>query len=180
MSNQLARREITPDLFQLVTSLAPTIHASRMFKGVASAEQAAVIMLKGIELGFPLTASFDLIEMIEGKAALKPQGMMARLHQSKNFDITVKDFPDGCEVWMRRRDTGFEYTAQFTKADAVAAGLASKNTYEKYAPDLYRARAIARCARVAGPDALAGMYLTAELHQEWTDGEIIEGEVLDG
>lgn len=182
MSNQLIRQELTPSLLQMIQGVAPIVHASRLFKGIASAEQAAVVMMKGNELGFALTASFELIEMIEGKPALKPQGMLALIHRSKNFDMTVKDITDGCEVWMKRRDTGFEYLARFTKQDAVAAGLAGKNTYDKYPADLYRARAIARCARVAAPDVLAGMYLTVELSADWTDADVIDvtPEVADG
>lgn len=172
--NELVIRELTPSLLQMIQGVAPIVHASRLFKGISSAEQAAVVMIKGNELGFALTAAFDLIEMIEGKPALKPQGMMALIHRSKNFDIKVSDFDGGCEVWMRRRDTGFEYMARFTKQDAVAAGLAGKNTYDKYPADLYRARAIARCARVAAPDVLAGMYLTVELSADWTDADVID------
>lgn len=170
-------RELTGSMLAMIFQLAPTIHASRLFKGIASPEQAAVIMLKGFELGFPLTASFELIEMIEGKAALKPQGALALLHKSRNFDIDVVDGQDYCTVTMKRRDTGFTYTATFGLADAQRAGLTEgslkgngekrgRGNYEAYAPDMYRARAIARCARMAGPDVLAGLYLTAELITE--------------
>ena len=171
---------ITLGVFNTILALAPTIHASRMFKGIGSAEQAAVVMMKGAELGFPFTAAFENIEMIEGKAALKPQGMMALIHRSKNFDIKVTDQKDGCTVWIRRRDTGFEFQASFTKADAIQAGLVRPGgNYEKYPPDMYRWRAIARCARVACQDVLAGMYLTVELVDEWNEGDVIEGEISE-
>jgi hypothetical protein len=177
MANELTttNQPVTLGLFQVIQSIAPTIHASRMFKGISGPEAAAVVMLKGAELGFPFTAAFEYIEMIEGKAALKPQGMLALIHRSGKFEMKVTDQPDGCTVMMRRRDTGFEYTASFTKKDAAQAGIIKAGgAYDKYAGDMYRARAIARCARVAAPDILAGMYMTAELRDEWTPGDVID------
>lgn len=160
-------RELTSSVLAMIMQLAPTIHASRLFRGISLPEQAAVIMLKGYELGFPLTAAFELIEMIEGKAALKPQGALALLHKSRNFDIKIEDQKDGCTVWMKRRDTGFHYTATFTLDDAKRAGVVKAGgAYTTYPAEMFRARAIARCARVVGPDVLAGLYLTAELASE--------------
>ena len=178
MTTDLATTQTQPvtlGLFTVIQTIAPTIHESRMFKGITSPHAAAVVMLKGAELGFPFTAAFEYIEMIEGKAALKPQGMLALIHRSGKFEMKVTDQPDGCTVWMKRRDTGFEYAASFTKADAARAGIAKPNgAYDKYAGDMYRARAIARCARVAAPDILAGMYMTAELRGDWHDGDVID------
>lgn len=151
----------------MITTLAPTIHQSRLYPGISSPEQAAIILLRGFELGFTLTASLEYIELIVGKTTLKPQGALALIHRSKNFDITIDDQSDGCKVWMRRRDTSFEYTASFGLADAQQAGLIKQGGgYDKYPPDMYRARAIARCARVVAPDVLAGLYLTDELRGE--------------
>lgn len=160
-------RELTPSAWSLITSIAPTVHASRLYPGINSPEQAAVVMLKGAELGFNLTASFEYIEMISGKASLKPQGALALIHRTGNFDITIADEADGCVVWMKRRDTGFEYSARFGKKEAEQAGLIKKDGgYDRYPAEMYRARAIARCARVVAPDVLAGLYLTSELTTE--------------
>jgi hypothetical protein len=160
----LAQHDVTINQWNLIQAIAPAMHASRLF-GVASPEQAMAIMLKGVELGLSLTASFEFLDLIQGKVALKPQGALALIHRSRNFDITITDGPDSCTVWMRRRDTGFEYTTQFGRKDAEQAGLIKKDgAYDKYASDMYRARAIARCSRVVAPDVIAGLYLTDELN----------------
>jgi hypothetical protein len=177
------RQELTPAVWEMITSIAPTVHQSRLFAGINSPEQAAVVMLKGLELGFNLTASFEYIEMISSKASLKPQGALALIHRSRNFDLKVSDGQDYCEVWMRRRDTGFEYTSRFGLAEAQQAGLVKKDGgYDKYPADMFRARAIARCARVVAPDVLAGLYLTTELQIDDTgvpvDDDIIEVEAV--
>lgn len=154
--------ELTVGVLEMIMKLAPVFHLSRMFK-VASPEQAMVIMIKGYELGFLPTAAFDLIDVIEGKATLKPQGAMALIHRSGNFEITITDEKDLCRVWMRRRDTGFEHTATFGLRDAQLAGIVKdKGAYTTYARDMYQWRAIARCARLVAPDVMAGMYLSAE------------------
>lgn len=178
---QLApRQELTPGIIELIKAIAPMFHGSRLY-GMASPEQAAVVMLKAYELGLPATAAFENFDMINGKLSMRPQLALALIHRSRNIDIKISDIKDGCEVWMRRRDTGFEYTARFTLADAQQAQIAKTNGgYDKYPADMFRARAIARCARVVAPDVLAGMYLTAELRTEWDEGDVIEVEVSDG
>lgn len=169
-------RDINTTQWSLIQSIAPAIHGSRLFKGIASPEQAAVIMLKGHELGFNLTAAFEYIEMIEGKPALKPVGALALLHRSKLVDMKITNEPGACTVWMRRRDTGFEYTERYTIEDAQKAGLVkSKGAWETYQANMLRARAIGFCARVVAPDVLAGLYLTSEL----TIDDVVEGEVIE-
>lgn len=174
----ITRRDITLTTWQLIQSIAPVVHSSRLAKGIASPEQAAIVMLMGAELGFNLTAAFSYIDMIEGKPALKPVGALALLHRSHLVDIKITDEPNACTVWMKRRDTGFEYSCRYTMDDAQKAGLVkSKGAWETYQANMLRARAIGFCARVVAPDVLAGLYLTSDLEQP-TD-EVWESEVLE-
>ena len=51
---------------------------SRMLPAtVKTKEAAAVIILKGRELGMPMMESFSLINVIQGKPTIAPQGMIA-------------------------------------------------------------------------------------------------------
>ena len=66
MSNELMirkQRELTPSTWEMITAMAPAMHASRFF-GVSSPEQASAIMIKGYELGLGLAASFEFITVI--------------------------------------------------------------------------------------------------------------------
>lgn len=174
----ITRRDVNLSTWQMIQSIAPVVHSSRLCKGIASPEQAAVVMLMGAELGFTLTAAFSYIDMIEGKPALKPVGALALIHRSKMFDVKITNEPGACTVWMRRRDTGFEYTERYTIEDAQRAGLVkSKGAWETYQANMLRARAIGFCARVVAPDVLAGLYLTSDLEQP--ADEVWEGEVLE-
>jgi len=122
------RREVTPQLWAMIWSMAPVMYKSRLF-GVTSPEAAAAIMLKGYELGLGVTASFEFIQVIQGKPNLSPRGALAILYNSPEIKtvtitrLTAKDNSFvGCECFMERK-SGVKYTARFTMEDANRAGL---------------------------------------------------------
>lgn len=157
------RKEITPAEWEMINQIAPAAHASRLF-GVSSPAAAAVIMLKGHELGLPLTASFDLIHVISGKPGLSPRGALAILHQSPEIArVAVNRLTDdkgaylGHECTVERRN-GFIYTAQFTMADAKRAGLVKPDSgWANYPENMCLWRAVGFAADVAAPDIIGGM-----------------------
>jgi len=157
------------------------MHQARLF-GVASPEQAMAIMLKGYELGLSLTASFEFVQIVEGKPALSPRGALALIHNSpvcagvKVEDITDKNGkPIACRVWMKRTN-GFEYTVTWTIEDAAKAGVVKPGSgWEKYPRNMLAWRAIGFCADIVFPDVIGGMKRTDELGADITaDGETIE------
>ncbi len=178
----VVHRELTPSIWQMIQQIAPTIKDSRLF-GIATSDQAAAIMIKGYELGFSLSASFENIVVIEGKPALVPRGALALIFDSplcagvKIDDETDKTgAPLACKVWMKRRD-GFEYTVRFTMEDAKRAGLVKDGSgWQKYPANMLRWRAIGFCADVVFPDVLGGLKRADELGAEITqDGDMVEG-----
>lgn len=175
-------RPLTPDVWTMIQMVAPTVKDSRLF-GVATAEQAAAIMLKGHELGLGLTASFEFIHVIDSKPTLSPRGALALILNSPLLDkIEIRDEtdqagnPTGCSVMMARKG-GLTYTARFTLEDAKRAGLMKSGSgWEKYPANMLRARAVGFCADMVFPDILNGMKRSDELGADLTpDGEVIEG-----
>lgn len=173
-------RELTPERWQMIQQVAPAMRASSLF-GVTE-PQAAAIMLKGYELGFSLTASFENIVVIEGKPTLAPKGALALIQNSPlcagikiEDEIDTSGAPFACKVWMKRRN-GFEYTARFTIDDAKRAGLVKeKSGWDKYPANMLRWRAIGYCADVVFPDVIGGMKRADEFGAEISpNGEIIE------
>ena len=171
MSDETAlttKKTTTLDVWQTILSIAPVAVASRMF-GVTE-QQAAIVMLKGHELGLGLTASFEFIHVIDNKPSLSPKGALALIQGSGELDeITIEGFTDddgeplGCTVMMRRTN-GFEHMITFTMADAHRAGLVkSKGGWEKYPANMLRWRAVGYCADVVFPDITGGMYRPEEL-----------------
>lgn len=172
------QNQITPSIWQMVREIAPAIHQSRLF-GVNSAEQAMAIMLKGHELGVGLTAAFEFIKVIQGQPGLIPRGALALIHQHPEL-IEVKierSDAEVCTVWMRRKDSGFEFRRTFTMAEATKAQLTKPDSgYDKWPANMLLWRCVGFCADVVCPDLIGGMKRADELGADIDrDGNMIEG-----
>ena len=183
MTNDLVlsvQRDITLDILNVASHGGAIMHASRMFN-TANAEQAAAIMLKGYELGLPMTAAFDFIHNIQGKLSLSPAGALALIHASGQLKtLTFDEQPDSCTVVMTRSN-GLSYTSKFTLAMAAAAGLTKQGgNWDKYPANMLRWRAIGYCADVLFGDILAGMKTADQFGANINEaGEVIEGVVIE-
>ena len=173
----VVRPELTPDTWQMITQIAPTMHMARCF-GVSSEAQAAAIMLKGWELGLSLSGSFECIHIVEGKPSLAPRGALALILQSPlNGGVKITDEPDQCTVWMKRADNNFEHTITWTMADAKKSGVVKTGSgWDKYPQNMLRWRTVGFCADVVFPDLTGGMKRADEYGADLTP----EGDVIDG
>ena len=163
----LQPRDITVNTVDTALRIGKVAWESGAF-GSASEAQAAMIMLKAYELGFPMTAASEFIEVIDGKSQLKPLGAMAimRAHPEIIYSVSVEDLTDkngkylGCRCTIERVEAGrvVPYTKEFTLADAELAGLIKpKGNWEKYPKQMCQWRAVGFCADLACPDLLSGM-----------------------
>lgn len=184
MTTALAVRnnQLTPDTWQMIQHIAPTIKDARLF-GVATVPQAAAIMLKGHELGLGLTASFDFIHIIGDKPSLSPRGALALILQSGLLEeLDIKDIknekgdPERCEVTMKRRG-GIKYTTSFSMDDARRADLVKPGSgWVKYPANMLRFRTLGYCEDIVFPDIGGGMKRSDEMGADLTpDGDVIEG-----
>jgi hypothetical protein len=177
----VATPRLTPDALGMIMQVAPTIHSARLF-GTANPEQAAAIMIKGFELGFSLTASFENIHVIEGKPSLSPKGALALIYNSPLcagvtiVDEVDKGVPSGCTVTMARKG-GLTYTARYTMEDAKRAGVVKPGSgWEKYPANMLRWRAIGYAADIVFPDVIGGTKRADEFGADITpDGDVIDG-----
>lgn len=174
--------ELTLQTWETIKAVGPTMHNARLF-GVSNPEQAMAIMVKGHELGLGLAASFDFIQVVEGKPALAPRGALALILGNplceKLSIVDTKDAqgkPASCTVVMKRRG-GLEYSVTWTMDDAKAAGVVKTGSgWEKYPANMLRWRAIGFCADVVFPDVIGGMKRADELGADLTpSGDVIEG-----
>jgi hypothetical protein len=181
----LAHRELTPQIWQMISQMAPVMWKSRLF-GVVSQEAAAAIMLKGYELGLGITASFEFINVIQGKPSLSPRGALALLHSHPDIDgVEIKRLTDALGGYIGhsctiKRKNGFTYTAQFTLDDAKRAGLIKQDSgWTRYPEQMCMWRAVGFAADVAAPDITAGMTAVMKMPEEFgiaisDGGEIVE------
>jgi len=174
MSNALV--PTTLETWQTIQSIAPIAAAARMF-GVTQ-EQAAIVMLKGHELGLGLAAAFEFIHVIDGKPSIAPKGALAIMHMSGAVEMRLTRLTDpkgnftGYECHMKRKDTNFEHTTRFTLEDAkrayltegspTSSGKRGYGNWEKYPENMCQWRAIGFAADVVCPDLLGGMIRPEE------------------
>lgn len=180
MTTAIVKKEITPDAWEMIERIAPTMKESRLF-GVATTQQAAAIMLKGFELGLGMAASFEFVQVIQDKPTLNPRGALALVMQSgqcEGMKITNeaddKGNPTGCTVWMKRKN-GLEHTERFTLIDANRAGLVKPDSgWTKYPSNMLRWRAVGYCIDVVFPDVTGGMKRSDEFDAAISpEGEVI-------
>jgi hypothetical protein len=180
-----ATRELTPGIEGWIWSMAPRMHKAHLF-GVTSPEQAYAIMLKGYELGLSATASFEFIQVIEGKPGLSPRGALALLHNSpliKDIKITRLEEKGkfiGYECSMTRTDNGFSHTSRFTVEMAQKAGLVKPNSnWMKYDENMCLWRSVGFTADVVAPDITAGMTTLMKAPEMYGVALTEGGDVVD-
>lgn len=190
MENQNAlalapQRELTPAIWTMISQMAPVMYKSRLF-GVTSPEAAAAIMLKGFELGLSITASFELVQVVQGRPGLSPRGAMALLLNSpkiKAIKITRLTDPSGNYIGhdcYMQRDNGFEYSITFTMEDAKRAGLIKPGSgWTSYPENMAQWRAIGFCADVVAPDIVAGMTNIMKMPEAYGVALSDHGDIID-
>ena len=164
---------LTPAVWQMILGVAETVHKARIF-GTGSEAEAAAIMLKGHELGLPLTASFEFIYAItvggKTRASLSPRGHLALIQQSPLCaKLEIEDIVDdqgnpwACRVYMERTN-GFSYSVTVTMDDARQAKVVKPGSgWENWPANMLRWRAAGFCADVVFGDLGGGMKRTDEL-----------------
>jgi hypothetical protein len=155
------------------------MYGARFF-GCSNAEQAAAIMIKGQELGFQMSAAFEYIHIILGKVSLSPRGALALIHQHSDLiEVKIEESNDKqCTVWMRRKDSGFEFRRTFTIDEAEKAGLVKPDSgWEKWRTNMLMWRCVGFVADVVCPDLVGGMKRSDELGANIdAAGDVIEGQ----
>lgn len=158
---------------------------------IKTPEQAVVIALKGKELNLPPMASFEMIDVIMGKPALKPKGMSAMVRKGGVKYQTIKDFEPvfdeegkkiDMETVIRFYRDGLEENVRYTYKDAAALGLTSKDNWKKQPGIMMYWRCFSKGANRVCPDLIGGLYTTEELSSFTENAPVIqfteEGETI--
>lgn len=178
-------RELTPAVWSMIERIGTAAYKARMYKGITSPESAAMVMLKGWELGFGISASFEFIQPIMNKFELIPRGALALLHghpdiERIDLDRLEKDGVFHGYACTIKRTNGFSYTASFTMEDAARAGLLKPDSgWMKYPENMCMWRSIGFCADVAAPDICSGMTSVMKMPEEYNVVVSAEGDVID-
>jgi hypothetical protein len=143
--------------------------------------QIATKILAGREMGYGPFASVQGIHVIQGKPVISANLMAAAVKRGGRYDYRVRKLDtDGCEIeFFQRTGEKLESVGKsaFLKDDAKAAGLLNKDNWQKFARNMYFARAMSNGIRFFCPDVFDGN--TAYTPDELGAAEDADGNVID-
>lgn len=155
---------LAPSSYGEMFTLAENMHRSKMF-GVSSPEQALVVLMTGLELGFSPAQAFRGIHVINNKPTLSAD-MMAAVCKARpdvcHFFRVVETTDERATYETHRVGDPEPQRITFTLADAKRAGLTSNPTWTKFPAQMLRARAASGLARMVYSDLMLGLYTPEE------------------
>ena len=124
----------------------------------------AAVILTGLELDMGPMEALRSIHMIEGKATLSAESMLAR---AMRRGVTVRWLRHDAQVASCEIERGgITHTWTFSMADAQRAGVTGKSVWKAYPDAMLRARCISSALRAICPDVLgAGVYTAEEIDE---------------
>lgn len=166
---ELARHEppawvaLAPAAKTLAQDIYKTEFVPAALRGNGPAVLACV--MAGAELGLGPMTSLQLIDVIQGRPALKPEGQRALVQRAGHRFAVRHLSSDSVTVWGRRADSGDELEVTWTMADADRAGLAGKGPWRQYPDAMLLARATSALCRALFADVISGIgsYTPEEL-----------------
>jgi RecT family protein len=156
---------------------------------IKTVEQVITIGMMGQVLGLEMITAVNMIDVIGGRPAIKPQLMIALCRQKGLMEkMDIADDGTACSVTMQRKGEA-PYTATFSMEDAkrltTSEGsgnerrvipLADKKNWKEQPKVMRQWRAISAAMRVVFPDVILGMYTPDEL-ESGEDGQSVDPKV---
>lgn len=160
-------RAFEPGDFAGAMKMAEFLAKSSLVPGAlrGKAHDIMVLAMQGRELGWPIMRSLNLINVIQGKAAITAQGLAGLVMESAacEFFTLVESTAEKAVYETKRRGATRSVVMAYTIEQAKAAGLTSKDNWRRMPAEMLRARCQAALARAVYPDVLAGLYTVDEL-----------------
>lgn len=137
------------------------------FCGIKDPADVLWIVATGQSLGMDAMASLRGIHIINGKPVLSADvySGLAMAHPACICLQVIEMTERKAVVKVQRKGWSEPSLITYTIEDAQRAQLASKTVWKAFPADMLKARAIARAARVAFPDAFLGVYIEGELEE---------------
>ena len=158
---------VTPSSPEQLFKMAEWIGKSKMYSGINTPEAAFTVMLRGLEMGIPMSVALTEIKSFDGKLSVS-----ARLLESQAmadpeveyFRLESSDDKQATYVAKRKGEPEIKHT--FTMDDAKRAGLDGKDNWKKYPKAMLRAAASRELARIISPRKTIGLRTREEVMEE--------------
>lgn len=131
---------------------------------IKTPQAAAIIALKGRELGISFMTAMSHIHVINGKPTMSAELMQAQARKNlPGLKISiVKSDDKEASIKFKRPDDDSWFTSTFTLEDAKRADLLKNPTWSKYPKAMLFSRAVSAGLRIICPEALMGVSYTPE------------------
>lgn len=131
---------------------------------IKTPEAAAIIMLKGRELGIPPMVAFSHIHVIQGKPTMSAEIMLAYIRKDfPTAEINILETTDErCTIEAGRPGAKILTKFMWDMNKARRMGLADKDNWKKQPGTMLRWRVITEMKRVIFPEVLLGIDYTPE------------------
>jgi len=148
----------TNEEWNSILTAAKVIWESDIAKNMMIPNQGAIVTvaMKGWELGVPLVAALEGINIIKGRP--RPNGPFLEFLGARvgGWVEWVKDGREGTGECIAHRPGKKPVRGIFTMEDAKRAGLTEKDTYKQYLADMLRRRALSRATWMQFSDLYFG------------------------
>jgi len=144
---------------------AAALKSGMLPNAIKSPEAAAIIALKGRELGLSFMVSVAHIHVINGKPTMSAEMMqsLARRNLPGLVINILKSDSKECEIEFIRPERGSKpFISTFTIDDAKNADLLGKSVWKQYPAAMLFSRAVSAGLRKVCPEALMGVSYTPE------------------
>lgn len=165
---------IVPRSMSEVNDLAKLIAPSELLPVALRNKPAnvAITLMMGSELGIGPMQALRGIDVIQGKATLKPEllaAMVMRRADVCEYLRIVERTDTKCTYETKRKGHPEATRLSFTIEDARKMGLADQANYKKQPADMLDARCLSRICRKVYPDLCFNFYVEGEVVEEPTD-----------
>ena len=157
------------DWAQLKEIGATALKSGLLPSSVKTPEAAAIIALKGWELGLKPLVSFAYISVVNGRPTCAAELMLAEIRRvyPKAIVKITKSTDAECVIQAKRPEEEALTEFKWTIEDARKAGLLGKDNWKNYPADMLFARTVTRMKRRLFPEVLMGVdYVPEELGAE--------------
>lgn len=147
------------------------------------------IICYGLELGVaPMTALRTIYSVNGGAPTCSGELMLALIRRSGRVNVRISSTEETMKaekatVYMKRLDSGDEFTAVWGKEDDTRAGLTSNRA--KYPAQMWTWRAVSIAAKALCSDIVGGLYTVEEIYPRTVldengepVGDIIPGDLM--
>lgn len=184
MSDMIIKPQNLDELARMTKLVCASALTSKM-----SVEDAAVLIMTGMELGLSPMAAIRGIHVVKGKPVLSADLMSAVVQRRSDvceyLTVTVMS-PERATVITKRRGSPSQVEMTWTMEDARRAGITGNPTWKKFPAAMLKARVVAQLCRAVYPDLVLGLYTKDEITsgaevdaQDLPDVDVVDAEIVE-